>query len=298
MFRKPKPLPASRSRLETADGDFVDVDFMPVTPGERSRRVVILSHGLEGHSQRPYMLGMAHALHGVGWDVLSRNLRHCSGEVSCSPYLYHDGEIEDIDMLIRRCEKEGYEQVALVGFSMGGNQTLKYLGQEKDDVPSSVVGAVVFSVPCDLVASAALLSRPSYRPYRLYFMATLQTKIDAIIKQCDAIHGDDLERLWDYSTFDEPFTEPLFSCSTPRAYWEQASSLPVLDRIKVPTLLVNAWDDPFLSTSCYPVRAAEHCRDFYLEIPERGGHTGFVSFNPENRYWSEQRTINFLEEIA
>ena len=76
VFRKPNPLPASRTRLATADGDFVDVDFMPVTPGERSRRAVILSHGLEGHSRRPYMLGMAHALHSAGWDVLSRNLRH------------------------------------------------------------------------------------------------------------------------------------------------------------------------------------------------------------------------------
>lgn len=271
---------------------------MPVTPGERSRRAVILSHGLEGHSRRPYMLGMAHALHSAGWDVLSRNLRHCSGEVSCSPYLYHDGEVADIDMLIRLCEEKGYDQVALVGFSMGGNQTLKYLGEEKDDVPGSVVGAVVFSVPCDLAGSAALLCQPGYRPYRLYFMTTLQAKLDSIIKQCDAVNGKDLERLWDYAVFDEPFDTPLNGCSTPRAYWEQASCLPVLDRIRVPTLLVNAWDDPFLSTSCYPLRAAEQCPDFFLEIPEHGGHTGFVSFNPENRYWSEQRALDFLADIA
>ena len=188
--------------------------------------------------------------------------------------------------------------MALVGFSMCGNQALKYLGEEKDDVPGSVVGAVVFSVPCDLAGSAALLCQPGYRPYRLYFMTTLQAKIDSIIKQCDAVNGKDLERLWDYAVFDEPFDTPLNGCSTPRAYWEQASCLPVLDRIRVPTLLVNAWDDPFLSTSCYPLRAAEQCPDFFLEIPEHGGHTGFVSFNPENRYWSEQRALDFLADIA
>ena len=124
LFRNP-PLPSLwRERLETPDGDFIDIDHIPACAGIRSGRVAILSHGLEGNSTRRYRLGMAEALNRRGWDVVARNFRGCSGEMNHTLPLYHGGETDDLHLVVQYCVSLGYGSIVLVGFSMGGNQTL------------------------------------------------------------------------------------------------------------------------------------------------------------------------------
>lgn len=154
LFRNP-PLPSLwRERLETPDGDFIDIDHIPACAGIRSGRVAILSHGLEGNSTRRYMLGMAEALNRRGWDVVARNFRGCSGEMNHTLPLYHGGETDDLHLVVQYCVSLGYGSIVLVGFSMGGNQTLKYLGERDRTIPSQVSAAVAVSVPCDMEGAA------------------------------------------------------------------------------------------------------------------------------------------------
>ena len=177
LFRNP-PLPSLwRERLETPDGDFIDIDHIPACAGIRSGRVAILSHGLEGNSTRRYMLGMAEALNRRGWDVVARNFRGCSGEMNHTLPLYHGGETDDLHLVVQYCVSLGYGSIVLVGFSMGGNQTLKYLGERDRTIPSQVSAAVAVSVPCDMEGAAEVLSLPSRAPYMAYFLRTLRRKV-------------------------------------------------------------------------------------------------------------------------
>lgn len=296
LFRKVDYSYRQSVRLETADDDFIDIDLSYDAQSPPSEKVVILSHGLEGHSHRPYMLGMTKALAAQGWHVVARNFRSCSGVPNKAVCLYHSGETEDLDLVVRYCLNQGYTRIALVGFSMGGNQTLKYLGERVSH--PALVGSVVFSVPCDLVGSAERLSHFSHRLYMYYFMRSLRAKVkEKALRYPEKIDPKDLERVRTFKEFDERFTAPLHGFTSAMDYWTHTSSLRFLSGISVPTLLVNAKDDPFLSPKCYPEKqAAEHAH-LHLEQPEHGGHTGFVTFNTP-LYWSEQRTVNFLETLG
>ena len=148
LFRKIPPLHPRRERLETDDGDFLDIDWHFSLAGTTTK-LAIVSHGLEGHSRKKYPLGMANCLTENGWDVVCLNFRGCSGEPNRLPRLYHSGVTDDLHTVLQHClATDRYHDAVLVGFSMGGNQTLKYLGENRDIVPPQVRAAVVFSVPC------------------------------------------------------------------------------------------------------------------------------------------------------
>lgn len=316
LFRRVTLLPDRRERLETPDGDFVDVDFFSAQrdaqcrcgTDDRPRRNVapatdgrpplaILSHGLEGSSRRSYMLGMARELTRQGWDVAARNFRGCSGEPNRLVTLYHSGETADLDLVVRHCETLGYRRIALVGFSMGGNQTLKYLGEDPERVPAAVQAAAVLSVPCDLAGSAEVLARLSRAPYMAYFLDSLRRKIEVKHTRFpDCIDITNLARITTFDDFDNRYTAPLHGFASARHYWQESSCLRVLDRLRVPSLLVNAADDPFLSPSCTPLRLAQSHRALYLEIPRHGGHVGFVRPG-HDATWAEQRVASFLGEV-
>ena len=298
LFRNP-PLPALwRERLETPDGDFIDIDHIPALAGIRASRVAILSHGLEGDSRKRYMLGMAKALNFHGWDVVSRNFRGCSGEPNRKISLYHSGETDDLHLVVEHCADMGYQTIVLVGFSMGGNQTLKYLGEEERVVPAQVRAAVAISVPCDMEGSAHVLSRPSRAPYMAYFLRTLRLKME--VKHAlfpDLIDITDLARIRTFHDFDNRYTAPLHGFVSAHQYWQESGCLRVLQKIDVPFLLINASDDPFLSRGCYPRHIAETNRAMTLEMPHWGGHVGFVSVG-EEVYWSEIRAAEYLDAIC
>ena len=186
-----------------------------------------------------------------------------------------------------------YAHVGLVGFSLGGNMTLKYLGEQGDAAP--VARAVVFSVPVDLAASSAALARWENGLYMRYFLRSLRGKVRAKAAQFpDAVSTAGLGRIRDFRGFDDRYTAPLHGFEDAADYWRRSSSKPFLPAIRVPTLLVNAADDPFLAPACYPTDMARNHAHLTLEVPAHGGHVGFVQFGSEGEYWSEQRAAAFL----
>lgn len=298
LFRRMERLPFFRSRLETPDGDCIDIDTLLAGPAP-GKTAIILSHGLEGDSRRKYIRGMYRVFAALGWDCVSRNFRACGGALNRLPGMYHSGQTDDIHCVVRHVLDAGYEAVALVGFSMGGNQTLKYLGEEPDKVPPAIKAAVAFSVPCHLPGAARELDRPGNAVYMRYFMRTLRKKVrlkHELYPDMYPLEG--LERIRTFAEFDNRYTAPVHGFSSAADYWERAACLPHLGRIRVPTLLVNARNDPFLSPQCYPVRAAEQNAALTLEMPEEGGHVGFCSRLGPGAYWSEERAAAFFSSFS
>ena len=290
-----------RERLELADGDFVDIDWLYAsgTPQRRAARVAVLSHGLEGDSKRSYMRCLGKCLRDAGWDVAARNFRGCSGESNRLVPFYHSGETGDLHAVVTHCTGKGYERVALVGFSAGGNQVLRYLGEDPDKVPPAVMAGVGISVPCDLAGSACVLARQENRLYMYYFMRTLRRKIQE--KSAMFPGALDVQGLKDVDTFkefDSRFTAPLYGFASADDYWQKASSAPVLGNIRVPALLINARNDPFLSPSCFPMRVATKSTVLTLLIPREGGHVGFPSRMGGHDEWLCRETLGFIQTSA
>ncbi|MEF2232098.1 MAG: alpha/beta fold hydrolase [Pseudodesulfovibrio sp.] len=289
--------PVRRERVNTPDGDFLTVDRHPSRIGA-SRKLAVISHGLEGDARRKYVLGMARMATGLGFDAACWNQRGCGGEPNLLPRSYHSGETGDLHAVIIHCLKHGgYDRVALIGFSMGGNQILKYLGEDPDRVPGEVAAAATFSVPVDLGGSERMLARPSRRVYVEYFMRGLRAKV----REKEALFPERVGRgllrgVFTLRDFDNRYTAPYHGFADAADYYARASSLPVLGAIRVPALLVNALNDPFLTPSCFPKDAALANPNLFLETPRYGGHVGFAAPGPENVYWSERRAAAFLAE--
>lgn len=293
---RPRPWSAcERERIETPDGDFLDIDWRRVG----SCRVAVISHGLEGNSRKKYAVGAALALNEAGWDTVNLNFRGCSGEPNRLPRLYHSGVTDDLHTgLTHALASGGYAEAGLVGFSMGGNQTLKYLGECPDSVPKQVTRAVAFSVPCDLGGAAEIMARPSNAIYMEYFLRGLRRKVREKAARFPELEWDleGLRRIRTFQEFDDRFTAPLHGFLGAADYYARCSSLQFLKSITVDTLLVNGLDDPFLSASCYPGEDAGLGRGMRVETPRHGGHVGFVPERRGEPYWSEKRLAAFFTE--
>ncbi len=280
-----------RERIDTPDGDFLDLDWSRTG----SDQLAILSHGLEGSTQSRYVLGMVRALNRRGWDVVAWNLRGCSGEANRLPRSYHSGATEDLDAVLTWALK-GYRRATLIGFSLGGNLTLKYLGEKSCDLDNRIDAAAAFSVPCDLAAGSVHLSRPGNAVYMRRFMASLRQKVlDKAPAHADVLDTAGIRHLRSFHDFDGRYTAPLHGFVDAEDYWKRCSSKHFLKDIAIRTLLVNAEDDPFLPPACYPVEIARDHRHLFLCIPRYGGHLGFVAKNSAGEYWSELRVAAFLE---
>jgi uncharacterized protein len=281
-----------RERIDTPDDDFLDLDWLRIG----SRKLVVLSHGLEGNTHRPYIVGMARMMNRTGRDVLAWNYRACSGEINRQLRMYHNGCIDDLDCVVQHALKSGdYDTVALVGFSLGGNLTLMYLGSMAGELDGRIQRSVVFSVPCDLKAGALELAKPKNYLYMKQFLVSLHEKIKKKMEQMpDRINDDDYDSIKTFKEFDDRYTAPINGFKDAEDYWAKCSSDQFIPEIRVPTLLVNALDDPFLAGGCYPVQQAGNSRYVHLEMPRSGGHVGFVQFNEDGSYWSENRAVEFL----
>jgi len=294
LYRHVPLITRERERIGTPDGDFLDLDWNTL-PG--TGRLAILSHGLEGDSHNHYIQGMAAAFQRAGWNVLAWNFRGCSGEQNRLLRSYHSGATEDLQAVVDHALATGrYEHIALVGFSLGGNMMLKYLGDLGPGVDSRIERAVAFSEPCDLASSSRKLERVMNRIYMRRFLTRLRGKIrEKMVLFPGQIHDTRLDTMRTFREFDGAYTAPLHGFASAEDYWQRASCKPVLARIAVPTLLVNARNDPFLGPECFPREEARSNPHFYFEAPRSGGHVGFVSFNAKNEYWSETRAIQFFE---
>lgn len=282
-------LPMTRTRLELDDGDFLDLDWAQ----SRRDRLAILSHGLEGNISQKYIRGMARTLLDAGWDVLAWNFRGCGTEPNRLLRAYHSGDTGDLAAVIAHAATD-YARIALVGFSLGGNVTLKYLGEAPPH--PAVVAAAAISVPLDLASSARKLDElRSNRIYVRRFLASLIQKMEA--KALDfpgKISTDSIRAIRSFQEFDDRFTAPLHGFRDAADYWTRASSRQFLPHITIPTLILNARNDPFLTTASLPLPEAEANPSIFLEVPESGGHVGFLDFARGVQPWSERRVARFI----
>lgn len=286
-------VPFERCKLELDDGDFLLVDSL--TAKAEKAPLVILSHGLEGNSHRPYIQGMARHFHEAGWHVLAWNFRGCGGEPNRLPRFYHSGAFEDLRSVIRHGLNQGATQILLIGFSMGGNQTLLTLAEP--DLEPEVMGGIGFSVPLDLAACAGALAKPAQRIYMQRFLRDLRVKIaDKAERFPDQVSLDGYSRIRNFKDFDDRYTAPLHGFRNAEDYWHRCSSGRVLTRLQRPALVVNALDDPFLAPGCYR-SSGRNSRFLQMESPLRGGHCGFMRWRLNRPLWSEQRALNFAQSL-
>jgi uncharacterized protein len=293
VLRRRVDLTFQRERLELNDGDFLDLDWARVG-GER---LAIVTHGLESETTAGYVRGMVATLNAAGWDALAWNFRGCGIEPNRLVRFYHSGETGDLAVVIRRAA-ESYARIALIGFSLGGNITLKYLGEAPPHF--AVRAAVAISTPVDLAASArALDEHRSNRFYLRHFLRTLITKIEAKARHFpEQIDPTGARTIASFKEFDDRYTAPLHGFRDAADYWARSSARPRLPNIHLPTLLLNALNDPFLPPECFPYPEAEANPQLLLEVPDSGGHVGFMDFACGVQPWSERRVIQFFETSA
>lgn len=292
VFRKVEGIEYQRERITTPDNDFLDLDWSRCN----SRKVGIICHGLEGNTSRHYVRGMARALNQNGWDGLALNFRSCSGEPNKQVRSYHSGISEDVDCVVRHVVKSGsYDEIVLIGFSLGGNVILKFLGERGRSVDPIIKKAVCFSVLCDLKAGAVRMEAPDCRIYMKRFLKMLHEKIQAKMQMFPGqVDDTGYEKIRTFRQFDDRYTAPMNGFKDAEDYWQRSSCKPLIPSITIPTLLVSAKNDPFFAEACYPITEAQANPNFFLEMPDSGGHVGFISFEKDGYYWSESRMIEFL----
>ncbi len=279
-----------RERIFTADDDFLDLDWSLIGAG----KLAIVSHGLEGNSRRPHVLGMVKALNAAGWDALAWNFRGCSGQLNRKLRFYHAGATDDLGAVVSHAlSRQAYEAIVLVGFSLGGNLVLKYLGEGRKGLSPRIRKAAVFSVPCDLRAGAVELDKWRNGIYRRRFFRTLKGKVrEKAALMPGLLSAAGLDEIRTLRDFDQRYTAPLHGFGNAEDYWRRNSSLRFLAGIRVPTLIVNARNDPLLGEGCYPVKAVEGNPCLLLKVPRQGGHVGFPGAG--GPLWSERQAVSFF----
>jgi predicted alpha/beta-fold hydrolase len=292
LARRPADPGFKREILELPDGDFLELDWLTSGAGV----LAVVNHGLEGSTASTYLRGMALALRAAGYDVLAWNMRGCGTERNRLKTWYHSGQSDDLRLVLKRALEAHKGPVVLIGFSIGGNILLKYLGEEGNQVSSQVKAAVAISVPMDLESSADELARPSKSMYMSYLLKPLRARI---LEKAARFPGEfdvqGIDTIRTFHEFDARFTAPFHGFSSIQDYWGRASSLPYIGSITLPTLAVSALDDPFLSTQCFPFETARASKCVFLEVPKHGGHVGFVSGLSLQSTWVERRAIEFLQ---
>ena len=287
-------LKQERERITLKDGDFLDLDWS--FSESKSSKLIILLHGLEGNGQRPYMTGTAKLFNKNGVDAICVNFRGCSGEDNLKYYSYHSGATEDLEAVIEHAVSvKKYSEIHLKGISLGANIILKYLG-ERDKVPTQVKTAIAVSVPCYLSGSARELHTFKNKLYHDRFLKHLVNRLRTKQQRFpDLLKIEELDAIKTLTSFDNVYTAKAHGFENALDYYLRCSSLQFLPNIKTPTLIINALNDSFLSAECYPVKEAKNNRNLHLEMPNHGGHSGFVG--KKNVYYNERRALEFIKDI-
>jgi predicted alpha/beta-fold hydrolase len=292
--RKISPPSYERERITLADGDFLDLDWLE----GKTKKLAILTHGLEGNSHKPYMVRMAAFLFEQGWSVLAWNCRSCSGEMNRAARMYHHGDTEDIEEILSHAlSTKHYEQIDLIGFSMGGSILSKYLGVKGKEVPDEVRCGIAWSTPFDLKIGIEALETLDNWLYKNRFYNSLKKKIHQKADQYpDLINPDDFKKVKKWEDFDRFFSAPINGFQDQHEFYRQASLKHYVSGVRKPLLVVNALNDPILPAHQNPVKICEHHDSVFLEQPKKGGHVGFDLTNASYT-WIESRTLEFLQNL-
>ncbi len=284
-----------RQRLETDDGDFIDLDFSKVD----SKKIVLIVHGLEGSSNSKYVQSLSQVLNDSKFNTVAINLRGCSGEPNRLLSSYHSGKTDDLDAVLTFLENHySYEEYYIVGYSLGGNITLKYAGEKGENISKKMQKVVGVSVPCDLKGSSESLSTFWNKIYMERFLITLKQKaLDKLMVFPDSfLNQEKIKNATNFFDFDNLYTAPTHGFNDAFDYWLKCSSKQFIPGIKIPALLISAQDDPFLSTTCFPIKEAQENDFFTLEITKYGGHVGFNDKFPTSQgLWLEHRIVDFFQ---
>lgn len=309
LLIRPQPLPYRRERWETPDGDFIDLDWnapaaadttdtASATEAPRAAPpLVALFHGLEGSSGSHYAVALMHALEDAGWDGIVVHFRGCSGEPNRLPRAYHSGDSDEIDWVLRRLAGRFPERpLFAVGVSLGGNALLKWLGERGSAAAGCLRAAAAISAPLDLAACGHHLGRGFNRIYTRHFLQTLKRAAGIKLERHPGLFdGQRMRAAASLYEFDDVVTAPLHGFAGADDYWRRASCKPWLAAIALPTLLLNARNDPFLPYGALPT-ARQISATVSAEFPRHGGHVGFVSGDLPGRLdWLPQRILHFFQ---
>lgn len=294
FFGKARLLPFVREPLLHPAGFNLYLDWVK----QGNDRLVIFSHGLESSSHARYIQSLGRSMLASGYDVLAWNLRNCAkGETWQKNAHYHSGISEDLDLIIGHVlATQHYKQIVLVGFSMGGNIMLKYLGEKGQNLPGEIKSAAAISTPLDLLScSHALLQFPNM-VYGRHFLKTILHKVRMQRENVEAL-GLDVEQLLQTDNlrdFDHLFTAKVHGFNSQDHYYTSASAKPLLGKIAIPTLLLNACDDPILTPECFP--SAEEINNPLITLlyTQHGGHVGFYTPAKAGTSWLENKVKRFL----
>ncbi|NRD23789.1 alpha/beta fold hydrolase [Winogradskyella litoriviva] len=294
LARKVEGIEQTRERITLPDTDFIDLDWSYAE--QKSNKAIILLHGLEGSAQRPYIKGTAKLFNDNGIDAVGVNFRGCSGEPNLLFRSYHSGATEDLDAVIKHVLSKGiYDEIYIKGISLGANMVLKYVG-EGNDLPSELKAVIAISTPCDLKGSCDELLSLKNKHYAIRFLEHLKDKLKPKLVQFpNSISVTDLKSIKTLIDFDHVYTSKAHGFKDAFDYYEKASCLQFLPNVKVPSLIINALNDSFLSAECYPVKEAKQNSNLFLEMPKYGGHVGFIGKN--NVYYNEKRALDFVNGL-
>ena len=294
LFRKVEGINYVRERIKTEDGDFLDLDFSGHSSMTQqfNNSIIILSHGLEGDTSRQYITGMVKNFNTHGFDCLAWNFRSCSGELNQTKVFYHSGATDDLETIIKYSLSRGYQKIYLVGFSLGGNLTLKYLGEKASNLYPEIKKAVTFSVPLHLSSSSKKIGWL----YTKRFNKSLINKILAKSQRFPEFNIDisNIAKIKTLKDFDDAYTSQLHGFIDAEDYYERNSSLYFLGKINIPTLIINAQNDPFLSKECFPFEKIKRLEKIYFQAPKSGGHCGFYPADYQGVLWSEERALSWV----
>lgn len=295
LFRQVKGIKYFREKIVTPDDDFLSLDWSYAEKAG-TKPLVILSHGLEGDSTRQYITGMVKLLNRNGFDCLAWNFRSCGGEMNQTARFYHSGATEDLESVIQYAFGKGYTDVRLVGFSLGGNLTLKYLGETGAGIDGRMKCAIVFSVPMDLKACSMAIIEPRNKIYMHRFLKSLKPKVaekaGLYPQRIDLKDHALVKTLYD---FDHIYTAPLHGFSGADHYYAECSSKFFIEPIAIPTMIVNAENDPIVPFQSLPIEILRSHPKVTLLATKDGGHCGFRPAKMTDEfYWSEKQALQFL----
>ena len=299
LLTRRRPLDCQRERLELADGDFVDLAWTSCPPPDYQGRLVVLFHGLEGSLHSHYAYRLMKSMAKRGWPAVMMHFRGCSGEPNRRHRSYHSGETGDARYLLETL-KQRYPGATLqaVGYSLGGNMLLKYLGEYGDD--SLLHSAVAVSPPLDLAACGERLEQGFSRLYQYYLLRRMKRNLHRKLEQLPQLAaitgcGNNPGQLKTFRDFDHQVTAPLHGFDGADDYYQRCSAMPFLRQITIPTLVIHAADDPFMTRAVIPV-SEDLAPAVDYELSHRGGHVGFISgrrpWRP--RFYLEQRVADFF----